>query len=53
MENALVYQVASVFVAIVIIRVDKALVEYDFFTLLVHDDSLSYSIIPNVNTLVD
>ena len=52
MENAFVFQVASVFDAVVILREDKALFEY-YITLLIHDYSLSDSILPDVNSLVD
>ena len=52
MEKALVFQVASVFDAVVILREDNALFEY-YITLLIHDYSLSDSILPDVNSLVD
>ena len=51
MENALVFYVASVFDAVVILGIDEALFEYHSILLLAHGNPLFESIIPDEDTL--
>ena len=50
-EYALVFQIASVFDAVVILGIDEALLKYHFILLLAHCNPLSDPIIPDEDTL--
>ena len=51
MKNTLVFQVASIFDAVVILGIDESLLEYHFILLLAHGNPLFDSIIPDEDTL--